>query len=97
MGARCRPCLPTPTARACCTGRSCSFALLLGSTPIFFSYNPETALRPLELKLAGAQGGNTSQSLRYTGAPVETIDAFRLVGEGPAGGGETGGGGERDE
>lgn len=45
-----------------------------GRSTIVFQYNPETVKRSLEPQMAGAQGGERSQGLRYTGAPVETID-----------------------
>jgi hypothetical protein len=45
-----------------------------GRSTIVFQYNPETVKRSLEPQLAGAEGGQRSQALRYTGAPVETID-----------------------
>ena len=45
-----------------------------GRSIIVFQYNPETVKRSLEPQMAGAQGGERSQALRYTGAPVETID-----------------------
>ena len=45
-----------------------------GRRTIVFQYNPETVKRSLEPQMAGAQGGERSQALRYTGAPVETID-----------------------
>jgi hypothetical protein len=45
-----------------------------GRSTIVFQYNPETVKRSLEPQLAGGEGGQRSQALRYTGAPVETID-----------------------
>jgi hypothetical protein len=45
-----------------------------GRSTIVFQYNPETLKRSLEPQLAGGQGGGSSLAVRYTGAPVETID-----------------------
>jgi hypothetical protein len=45
-----------------------------GRSTIVFQYNPETLKRSLEPQMAGAEGGERSQAVRYTGAPVETID-----------------------
>jgi hypothetical protein len=45
-----------------------------GRSTIVFQYNPETLKRSLEPQLAGGESGQRSQSVRYTGAPVETID-----------------------
>lgn len=41
---------------------------------IAFQYNPETVKRSLQPQMAGGDQGQQSQSVRYTGAPVETID-----------------------
>jgi hypothetical protein len=43
-------------------------------TLITFQYNPETVKRSLQPQLAGGEEGQRSQMIRYTGAPVETID-----------------------
>jgi hypothetical protein len=45
-----------------------------GRSTIVFQYNPETVKRSLEPQLAGGEGGQRSLAVRYTGAPVETID-----------------------
>lgn len=43
-------------------------------TTIAFQYNPETVKRSLQPQLVGGDEGQRSQAVRYTGAPVETID-----------------------
>ncbi len=43
-------------------------------TLITFQYNPETVKRSLQPQLAGGEEGQRSLMVRYTGAPVETID-----------------------
>lgn len=45
-----------------------------GRSTIAFQYNPETVKRSLEPQMAGGEAGQGSQAVRYTGAPVETID-----------------------
>jgi hypothetical protein len=45
-----------------------------GRSTIVFQYNPETVKRSLEPQMAGGEGGQRSLAVRYTGAPVETID-----------------------
>ena len=45
-----------------------------GRSTIVFQYNPETVKRSLEPQLAGGEAGQRSLAVRYTGAPVETID-----------------------
>jgi len=45
-----------------------------GHSTIVFQYNPETVKRSLEPQLAGGEAGQRSLAVRYTGAPVETID-----------------------
>jgi hypothetical protein len=45
-----------------------------GRSTIVFQYNPETLKRSLEPQLAGGEAGQRSLAVRYTGAPVETID-----------------------
>ncbi|HEY4386519.1 MAG TPA: hypothetical protein VGN34_18845 [Ktedonobacteraceae bacterium] len=41
---------------------------------IAFQYNPETIKRSLQPQMAGGDEGQRSQVVRYTDAPVETID-----------------------
>jgi Contractile injection system tube protein len=41
---------------------------------IAFQYNPETIKRSLQPQMAGGDEGQRSQAVRYTDAPVETID-----------------------
>ena len=43
-------------------------------TTIAFQYNPETVKRSLQPQMAGGDEGQRSQIVRYTDAPVETID-----------------------
>ena len=45
-----------------------------GRSTIVFQYNPETVKRSLQPQLAGGEGGASSLGVRYTGAPVETIN-----------------------
>jgi hypothetical protein len=45
-----------------------------GRSTIVFQYNPETLKRSLQPQMAGGEGGKSSLAVRYTGAPVETID-----------------------
>lgn len=45
-----------------------------GRSTIVFQYNPETLKRSLEPKMAGGDAGQSSLGVRYTGAPVETIN-----------------------
>ena len=45
-----------------------------GRSTIVFQYNPETLKRSLEPQMAGGESGQRSMGVRYTGAPVETID-----------------------
>lgn len=42
-------------------------------TVVPFQYNPETLSRTLKPQTVGAQDGNPSQTVRYVGAPVQTI------------------------
>ncbi|HSO27768.1 MAG TPA: hypothetical protein VLS48_06830 [Anaerolineales bacterium] len=41
---------------------------------ILFQYNPENVQRSLQPQLLGGSGGQQLETLRYTGAPVETIN-----------------------
>src|SRR5438876_8448284 len=43
-------------------------------TLVTFQYNPETVKRSLQPQMAGGEEGQRSLMVRYTGAPVETID-----------------------
>ena len=45
-----------------------------GRRTIVFQYNPEAVKRSLQPQLAGGEAGERSLGVRYTGAPVETID-----------------------
>jgi hypothetical protein len=40
---------------------------------IVLQYNPDSLSRTLQVKGAGAEGGDRSEALRFTGPPVETI------------------------
>src|SRR5881397_1541939 len=40
---------------------------------IILQYNPDTLTRTLQVKGAGAEGGDRSEALRLKGPPVETI------------------------
>ncbi len=48
----------------------------LGSLPqvVAFQYNPETVKRSLQPQTAGGDEGQRSQIVRYTSAPIETIE-----------------------
>ena len=48
--------------------------LIPAPTLIAFQYNPEAVKRSLQPQMAGGEEGQRSQSVRYTGAPVETIE-----------------------
>jgi hypothetical protein len=41
---------------------------------VAFQYNPETVRRSLQPQMAGGEQGQRSLAVRFTGAPVETID-----------------------
>lgn len=41
---------------------------------IAFTYNPETLKRGLQASMVGGEEGDRSQSVRYKGAPTETVD-----------------------
>ncbi len=41
---------------------------------VAFQYNPESVKRSLQPQMAGGDQGQQSQLVRYTGAPIETID-----------------------
>lgn len=41
---------------------------------IVFQYNPESLSRSLEPQVVGGEAGNRSRAVRFTGAPVETVD-----------------------
>ena len=43
-------------------------------TIVAFQYNPESVKRSLQPQMAGGDQGQQSQLVRYTAAPVETID-----------------------
>src|SRR2546421_672791 len=43
------------------------------SQVIVFQYNPATLNRSLEPQMAGGEGGDRSEALRFKGAPVESI------------------------
>ncbi len=43
-------------------------------TIVAFPYNPESVKRSLQPPMAGGDQGQQSQLVRYTGAPIETID-----------------------
>ncbi len=48
-------------------------------TTIAFQYNPETVKRSLQPQMAGGDEGQRSQVVRYTDAPVETIDVEIMI------------------
>lgn len=52
----------------------------LGSqNTITFQYNPETVRRSLAPQMAGGDEGQRSQMVRYTNAPIETIDVEIII------------------
>ncbi len=44
------------------------------ATPVVFQYNPESVRRSLQPQTAGGDQNQQSYAVRFTGAPVETID-----------------------
>lgn len=44
------------------------------TTPVVFQYNPESVRRSLQPQMAGGDQQQYSYAVRFTGAPVETID-----------------------
>jgi len=44
------------------------------ASAIIFQYNPESLRRSLQPQMLGGQGGGRVLTMRFTGAPIETID-----------------------